>query len=506
MSTKPNPWGSRYGKPATKSGALDDAQDAYDVVVIGSGLAGLTAANVLARTGASVLLLEQHMKLGGLATWFKRKGGHIFDVSLHGFPVGMKKTCRKYWSQKIADKIVQLDGVRFDNPQFQFDTSFTREDFTEKLVRVFGLERETVEGFFQHLAEMNFYDNSDLTTGELFERFFPGRNDVHRLLMEPISYANGSGLGDPAITYGIVFSNFMSKGVYTFVGGTDGLILDMRAELLANGVDIFSRVEVEEILVEAAPADGGLPRVVGVRAAGREIHAKAVLSNANLKTTVLNLVAPRFLSEAFRKEVEAVRLNTSSCQVYIGLRDGETIPYVTDLLFTSTRKTFDSPALCDLFGESRTFSFYYPKGRPELEGKSGGGRYTIVASTNALYEDWAKMDEAEYEAAKQRLCEETLAHLEEYVPGVSAKVEILEASTPRTFAFYTQHQAGASFGTKFEGLGPSMNLHKEVAGLYHAGSVGIIMSGWLGAANYGVIQASKVDEYLCNLATAETHA
>ena len=34
--------------------------------------------------------------------------------------------------------------------------------------------------------------------------------------MEPISYANGSTLEDPAISYGIVFSNFMSKGVFTF--------------------------------------------------------------------------------------------------------------------------------------------------------------------------------------------------------------------------------------------------------------------------------------------------
>ena len=53
---------------------------AYDVVVIGGGLGGLTAANTLARAGRSVLLLEQHYKLGGLATWFRRPGGHIFDV------------------------------------------------------------------------------------------------------------------------------------------------------------------------------------------------------------------------------------------------------------------------------------------------------------------------------------------------------------------------------------------------------------------------------------------
>ncbi len=56
--------------------------------------------------------------------------------------------------------------------------------------------------------------------------------------MEPISYANGSTLDEPAISYGIVFSNFMSKGVYTFQGGTDVLINKMQDEMLKNGVDI----------------------------------------------------------------------------------------------------------------------------------------------------------------------------------------------------------------------------------------------------------------------------
>ncbi len=51
---------------------LQGAREHYDCIVIGSGLAGLTAANTLARAGQSVLLLEQHYKLGGMATWFKR--------------------------------------------------------------------------------------------------------------------------------------------------------------------------------------------------------------------------------------------------------------------------------------------------------------------------------------------------------------------------------------------------------------------------------------------------
>ncbi len=334
---------------------------------------------------------------------------------------------------------------------------------------------------------MNYYDDSGATTRELLEHHFPGRNDVHRLLMEPISYANGSTLDDPAISYGIVFSNFMSKGVFTFSGGTDQLVRQMKAELARNGVELRNRVQVDRVVIE----DG---RAVGIEAHGRVIHADAVLSNANLRTTLFKLVGAEHLSPAFREGAEAVRLNNSSTQVYIGVRDGEEIPFVTDLLFTSTRETFDSPSLCDKHGESRTFSFYYPKTRPGLD------RYTIVSSMNANWDDWAQLSEEEYEADKQRLIADTLDCLEGLVPGTRAKVDHVEASTPRTFAFYTQHAAGSSFGTKFEGLPYSMKLSEEIPGLYHAGSVGIIMSGWLGAANYGVITASKVDAYLRDLA------
>ena len=65
---------------------LDNFRDQYDVVVIGGGLGGMTAANMLARAGRSVLLAEHHFKLGGLATWFRRAGGHVSTSPCTGFP------------------------------------------------------------------------------------------------------------------------------------------------------------------------------------------------------------------------------------------------------------------------------------------------------------------------------------------------------------------------------------------------------------------------------------
>ncbi|MBC8354302.1 MAG: NAD(P)/FAD-dependent oxidoreductase [Planctomycetes bacterium] len=472
---------------------LKGASDEYDVIVIGSGLAGLTVANVLGRAGHSVLLLEQHYKLGGMATWFKRPGGHIFDVSLHGFPYGMIKSCRRYWSQEIADSIVPLKGIRFENPMFSLTTTYNREDFTKLLTSQFKIAPEKVAEFFDTARGMNFYDDQSMTTGELFNKFFPGREDVHRLLMEPIVYANGSTLEDPAITYGIVFSNFMSKGVYTFEGGTDLLIQLMQKELKKNGVDIRIRCDVEKINVED-------DRVQSVTVNGRTIKAKSVISNANLNATIFRLLGEETLDKQFVEEARAVRLNNSSTQVYMALNPGETVDEsLGDLFFTSTAEEFKTDLLLSRDVTSRTYSIYYPRTRPE-----GRPRTLIVSSTNAHYKDWAPLSDEQYEASKQDLIKTTLDHLDRYVPNIRERLAHVEASTPRTFQHYTQHVAGASFGTKFEGLAVSRALPDQVKGLYHAGSVGIIMSGWLGAINYGVIVANDVDALLMKQVGAAT--
>lgn len=461
---------------------LAGVQDEYDCVVIGSGLAGMTSANILGRAGHRVLLLEQHYKLGGLATWFRRPGGHIFDISLHGFPYGMLKSCRRYWNDEIADRIVQLKNIRFDNPMFSLTTTFNREDFTRLLTSRFEISAETVKAFFDTARGMNFYDDQSTTTRQLFDRFFPGREDVVRLLMEPITYANGSTLEDPAITYGIVFSNFMAKGVYIYEGGTDDLVGKMSAELKRNNVDARINCDVSKIVV-------GPKGVEGVVVNDRMIRCRSVVSNSNLRNTIFQMVGRDKFDPQFVADANAVRVNNSSTQVYMALKPGETVDEETgDLLFCSTAPVFRTDLLLSRNITSRTFSFYYPRTRP-----TGKERYAIVSSTNANWSDWAQLSEEEYKSCKEDLIDTTLDSLEKYVPNVRDKVDLVDAATPRTFHHYTKHFNGASFGTKFEGLAVSRALPQQIPGLYHAGSVGIIMSGWLGAINYGVIVANEVD-------------
>jgi len=99
----------------------------------------------------------------------------------------------------------------------------------------------------------------------------------------------------------------------------------------------------------------------------------------------------------------------------------------------------------------------------------------------STYEAWNTLSEEEYAREKARLIEESNHRPGAIYSDVRGKLGWTEAATPRTIEHYTRHWAGTSFGTKFEGLKVSMNLPHQLPGLYHAGSVGIIMSGWRSA-------------------------
>lgn len=462
---------------------IEAAAPSYDAIVIGGGLGGMTAAKRLADDGKHVLLLEAYTRLGGYATWFKRKS-HVFDVALHAFPWGMSKTLRKYWSKDLGSRVIQLPRIRFENPEFSFTTTFEAADFKRILKERFNVPEEHTESFFAACRNFDYYNGANQTTREFLNQYFPGRMDIIRVLLETVTYATGTNLDDPAMVYAIVFSNFALKGTCSFQGGTDYLLAEMQRLLLEAGVDIALRCPAQSI-----DTRGG--RVCGVTARGRHIDARAVISNANLKQTALQLAGVQTIAPDLAAEIEAAPLSCSVAQVYLGVRPGETIPEVADILFSSREPAYSAEAFRAFPPRSISYSFYYPHHiRPD------SNTTEIAASMCANYDDWQGLDADAYQKQKEALENAVLSDLERYVPGIRDKIDVVETATPRTMERYSGHWRGATFGTKYPGFLAAEKLPQAVPGLYHCGSQGILMSGWLGSANCGALAAGKAAAWL----------
>ncbi len=77
----------------TKTNPKGLKKDEYDVIIIGAGIGGLTCGCYLAKAGMKVLIVEQHSKVGGCCTSFKRKG-FTFDATIGGLREnGILKKC-----------------------------------------------------------------------------------------------------------------------------------------------------------------------------------------------------------------------------------------------------------------------------------------------------------------------------------------------------------------------------------------------------------------------------
>ena len=134
---------------------LKDIKSEYDVIVIGSGLAGLTCANMLARGGFSVLLLEAMPSFGGYLNPFSRKP-YKFDTGLHY--LGELGKGEQFWSLLdglgIADKVrfTELDPEGFDRyifGDYEFRLCKGKERFKEELVKAFPKEKRGITKFLE---------------------------------------------------------------------------------------------------------------------------------------------------------------------------------------------------------------------------------------------------------------------------------------------------------------------------------------------------------------------
>jgi all-trans-retinol 13,14-reductase len=323
-----------------------------DVIVIGSGLGGLTAAAYLAAAGRHVVVLEQHDLAGGNSQVFRRHEFE-FDVGLHYLgdcgPTGPIPTVLR--GLGLADRVTfrEMDPKGFDTlvfPDFTFRVpkgwDAYRTAFAERFPdEVDGFDRyaRTLRALGSEWSSMlvggptpTIDAHADTTLTDLFDEC--GFSAPARAVLAHLAGTYGAGPSSAsALVHALLVTHYVA-GAYYPEGG--GQVLAARLVELIEGLggEVRTLTRVEQILV----ADG---RVQGVRASGvhadtvEVISAPVVVSNADVRRTLLELVGAAHLAGDTAGRLERATMSLGLVSVYVVVDEdlSRRIPNTNFLLF-----------------------------------------------------------------------------------------------------------------------------------------------------------------------------
>ena len=455
-------------------------QESYDAVVIGAGISGLICANLLAREGQRVLLVEQHHMVGGYCSAFRRRG-YTFDAATHSYPLlGNPDTIT---GKLIRDlnittewiKIDPIEPVHFpDGSQFSVPHDF--DAYLAKMKVEFPQESEMLDRFFAVVRKAHRYGllyyfrgrdtpqldpYRDLTVRQMLDRYF--QDPKLKLLLT----ADSPHWGGPPCRTSFVFDAMLKLsyflGTYYPRGGSQAFSDEIAQRFEETGGHIQLNTLVRRIQVK----DG---RVCGVeietgplrRRRRKQVRAGVVVSNGDLLQTLEKMVGVNYLDPSYLKHVQSLRPTYPCFLVYIGLKE------VPEEVLRECQGYHWNELNSDQLGRNGLrFNIFVPSLHdPELA--PPGGHVMIVQKVIDPDYYTAKNWASHKEIFEQYIME----HLKMTVPGLQEKIVVKEGASAFTSYRYTLNTRGAMLGWEMspEQLGENrVGVVGPIAGLYFTG-------------------------------------
>jgi phytoene dehydrogenase-like protein len=219
-----------------------------DVVVIGAGIAGLTAAIILARAGRSVIVFEQSSKVGGRARtdnidgFYFNQGPHALYVSGAG-----AKVLRELGITYRGNPPPSPQYLIKHDMKYQQAASFS-SILTTKLLKGLGSKIELIR-FFSSLSKVNFREIQDITVEEWLKKKIHHR-DVFELLItlcRVVTYANDPEIQSAGATLSQLQIAISGAGVIYLDGGWQTLVNGLISEALKANVRINTGKRVSSV-------------------------------------------------------------------------------------------------------------------------------------------------------------------------------------------------------------------------------------------------------------------
>ncbi|MGH1336935.1 MAG: phytoene desaturase family protein [Aureispira sp.] len=462
------------------------ARSKYDVIIIGAGIAGMTAAALLSRSGLSVAVLEKEPHAGGYLAGFRRKDFR-FDSAIHWL--------NQCGERGIVTKVFQLIGE--DRPRPKSLTRIYRNkgeghDYVltndpdvlkAQFIRDFPHEKAGIEKFFkaaQKIAKTwdlhaeNFRTTDTMTALDKLSHGFKKMAFI-KPLFRYIWYHGEEGVPkglnlffkDPALhrywasEHDLLSCLFPIAWAYINdyqlppTGGSQVFIEWLAHVVTSYNNHLIYGATVEDILLENGKAVGAAFEYKGKR---HEVRAPQVIAACDVELLYERLLPPDVIPQRLKDNLKAAELYSSAVAISIALDcPPEELGFAEELILIQAggikRAEHDS-------GNPHTtaISIIPPSLRDQSLAPDGKGTLTIYSSAHMDYkENWGCTIDAQgkyvrteaYYAIKEEFAATILDRIEKRLKiDLRAHILFMDVASPITHWRYSYNRGGSIMGAR----------------------------------------------------------
>jgi prolycopene isomerase len=489
---------------------------AYDAIVIGSGMGGLTAAALLAKRGLRTLLVEKEGQVGGYVVSFQRDG---FTLDATGAFVGGCQEGGEFYQVLreigVQDKIDFIPIHHIRNIYPGFEMHLRQGGFHSYLETLLNLFPEEERGLKTYLSlvkqigeEVRSYSEMTFIKKLLFPFYFRNlirfQRSSHKTILDSL-FKGGEikmvlhtlPVTEPPsrlsfLFVAILIGKALMEGVFYPRGGMGRISGTVAESLIQSGGEIRLQTKVDQILIKEG-------RVEGILTHDGEVF-QAPLIIADVNPNLLARMLPVEYQKPFLKQRRHSEYSLSCFILYVA----------TDL----DLKRMDSPyftylrSIIDLEEEGRMLRKGDVPKNPTLivsiptlldPSLAPPGQHFLKVLITVPYdylERWGGGDPERYQQIKEEFSKKVLHLLEsKLIPGLREHLLFYEAATPLTLERYTGNELGAMYGLAStpHQIGNSRPSHQTpIPGLFQVGHYTRPSHGIVGTTLSGLFAARAI--------------